>query len=89
MIHDNQPLLYVSCFETSATALCGTTGIIYRLIYCEYQLTICYHILQPNVLRQTLNIVESSSSQHLAQDVKAPQTHVALQVPTFTKGLEG
>ena len=26
MIHNNQPLLYVSYCETSATALCGTTG---------------------------------------------------------------
>ena len=34
VIHNNQPLLWVSYSETSATALCGTTGIyIYRYIY--------------------------------------------------------
>ena len=33
VIHNNQPLLEVSYSETSATALCGTTGMIYHEYY--------------------------------------------------------
>ena len=45
MIHNNQPLLLASYFETSATALCGTTGMtayIIMLIFCVIQVLLGY-----------------------------------------------
>ena len=35
VIHNNQPLLSVSYSGTSATALCGTTAIVYRRVSAE------------------------------------------------------
>ena len=34
VIHNSQPLLRFHIFETSATALCGTTGIDYKDSRC-------------------------------------------------------
>ena len=65
---------------------------IYMYIYMCVHTYIYIHII--NVVKIIFNQLSSQpltpgSSQHLAQDVKAPQANVALQVPTFTEGLEG
>ena len=65
---------------------------IYMYIYMCVHTYIYIHII--NVVNIIFNQLSSQpltpgSSQHLAQDVKAPQANVALQVPTFTEGLEG
>ena len=63
-------------------------------IYIYMYIYMCVHTHIINVVNIIFNQLSSQpltpgSSQHLAQDVKAPQANVALQVPTFTEGLEG
>ena len=62
---------------------------IYECIYIYVHIYIIINVVNIIFNQLSSQPLTPGSLQHLAQDVKAPQANVALQVPTFTEGLEG